>query len=305
MAANNEAVSELTRGLAFGSTWQDVEIRDGELFDPFFQTDIAFTETSDHDDYHERFTSDYNVPESVTSEQVLEPLNASASLFTVEELSLFDNTISTPASIVDGPSSVGQPYSWLSTPPSFQTTSTSPLLGKNERAHYGEFDLCEDDSGFRSTTECLLRGSGTATYPPSSNSGGSFHTTPPYIFNPFLMNSPHAFNALDVTASQAFENVGGWTNQPQIIEPVSDLDHAGAIPIPHTNAATYNNSFSSRSGIEVVPEEMTHLVLLLFPNQPSELLATIPVPNHHIRPVMCRLCFRLLLRLDHALEASL
>jgi hypothetical protein len=223
-------MSALSRQLTSGGEdWQDLVQWDEELYDPLFgQGDIP--------DYNQSFTSDYHVPESVVSDQP----DASSGPTSIVDGPTY--CVSGPPSIADGPSSLGQTFSWLSTSPSFSTTATSPQVGRSQECNPEPFDG-RGAYPIDIDTESPLPGRGEAVFATSFDSAGSFHTASPYIFNPHIGGSPHSFSSLDVNASQTIEaisNVGGWMEQPQIIEPIPELDHVGAIPIPQPHGLGYN-----------------------------------------------------------------
>ncbi|KAF2265603.1 hypothetical protein CC78DRAFT_181801 [Lojkania enalia] len=279
-ATNNRSASALTRALSSNEDWQDVGFFDGELFDPiFYQGDIGLTDLFDDTGYYGSFTSAYNVPESVTSDQTFDTFEPSAAVSTSDELSSFDNAISAPPSVVDDPPSIGHPSSWLSNPGSFSTAPTSPLVGRKGKEHSGRSNLREDNSPFRTTLESPFR-SGERTCPSSSFSDDSFQTASTFLFNPHIANSPGAFSSLDVTASQAFANVGDWAEQPQINGPILELDHVRAIPIPHPHTATHLSNFPSCPETEAAYGEPNLARAITIP-QPNHRAASY---NHHSEP---------------------
>lgn len=238
MAANRNTLSALSRGLTGKEEWQDFVAWDGDdLIDPLFQGDISLADTSD---FHGSFGSNYHVAESVASDQGYIP---SAPTSIVDGPSSFDYTISAPPSVIDGPSS-GKGFSWLSTSPSYSTTATSPLAGKNNNVPEGfrAASIRDDVESplIGATTESPLLDTGDQGFSGSFHSANSFSTASPNLFNPFIAGSPYAFNSLDLNASQAFANVGGWMEQPQIVEPIPELDGSQPIPIPQP--ASFENN---------------------------------------------------------------
>lgn len=250
MANNLQHISALSRGLSSSEEWENLVSWDEEIYDPLFQGDISFTGTTN---YGESFTSDYHVPESVPS----------AATSVVDGPSSYDYAVSAPPSIIEGRSPIGRSYSWLSTSPSLSTTATSPLAGRNERAHQGSFNARD----YVFSTECPILDTRHERLPHSFGYSNSVQTASP--FNPYVASSPHAFSGLDVSASFALtSNVGTWADQPQI-EPVSELDHSGAIPIPQFSFQGLSNTFTSTPWSE--SEELLE--------QPRARAITIPQPN--------------------------
>ncbi|KAF2255398.1 hypothetical protein BU26DRAFT_155323 [Trematosphaeria pertusa] len=250
-------MSALSQGLAT-EDWQEFVAWDGngELYDEFFQGDASFASTSAG--YDESFTSN-GYAQSVTSEQQCEPSSATS---IADGLSSFDYVLSAAPSVVGDPSPLGQGHSWLNGSPS--TTATSPLVGRDPSAFQGPFSLCEDNlSPQRTTTSSPFFG--------SLGSHSSYHTASASLFNPHIASSPHAFSNLDVSASQAFSNVGTWVETP--IEPIPELDHGGAvpIPIPQAGSQSFSNTFSSRPWSSEMPQQQV---------RPRAI--TIPQSNRHV-----------------------
>ncbi|KAF2474600.1 uncharacterized protein BDR25DRAFT_301288 [Lindgomyces ingoldianus] len=246
------------------SSWEELIAWDEELYDPLFQGDTSFTGRSE---CLHNFSSEYHVSESVTSDQ---PWAPSAPTSVADGPSSFDYTLSAPPSVVDGPSSIGQTFSWLSASPSFSTTATSPLIGKDEREYASAISFCHGlSSPVNASNELPLARTEHSLPPESFNSSNSFQTASTHIFNPFLATSPQAFSSLDVAASQAFASVGGWVDQPQIVEPSPELEHEGAIPIPQPGSLVYSNTFPSIQWSQEIPQERS---------RPRAI--TIPQSNH-------------------------
>ncbi|ORY11230.1 hypothetical protein BCR34DRAFT_484517 [Clohesyomyces aquaticus] len=245
-------------------SWEALVSWEDELFDPIFQGDTSFTGASN---CHSSFTSDYHVPESVTSDQQYAP-SAPASI--ADGSFSHDYTLSGPPSVIDGPSSAGQAFSWLSASPSFSTHATSPFVERTAHLQLGVSSPCED---LASPLFPSLQGSFNDTnqnqpFPSASfNSSDSFQAGSAQIFNPFLATSPQAFSSRDVTASQAFANVGGWADQPQIVEPSPELDHERAIPIP--SPLSYSNTFPLTQGSQEPPPEYGRARAITIP-QPNQ-----------------------------------
>jgi hypothetical protein len=255
MTSNQAHVSALSRDLLLSEDWENLVSRDGELYDPLFQGDVSFTGTSSS----ESFTFDFHMPESVPS----------TATSVVDGPSSYDFAVFVPPSISRGHSSIGQTNSWLSTSPSLSTTATSPLAGRNIGAHQGSFNARDYTFSPLSATESPILDPDTCQQrlPHSFSYSNSNQTASPY--NPYLAGSPHAFSGLDISTSFAFSNVGTWADQPQI-ESIPELDHAGAIPIPHIDFQGVSNTFSSTPWSET--EEFLH-------EQPRARAITIPQPN--------------------------
>ncbi|KAF2647781.1 hypothetical protein K491DRAFT_709055 [Lophiostoma macrostomum CBS 122681] len=248
------AQSNLSLGLTTTEEWEDLIAFDGELHDPLFQGDISFTGPGDY-----------------------EP---SAPPSTVDGPSSFDYVLSAPASVADDPSSFGQSYSWLSASPSFSTSATSPLPGRPTPApqsSLGSLHACDYVSSPVQANIDNLESPLLDTGEPilgSFHSTKSFNTAAPSLFNPFLAGSPHAFNSRDVSASQALNNIGGWAEQqPRIIEPVSELDHPDAIPIPQANPFALPGAISSYPRSDNISVKHTQARAITIP-QPTQRPAT-------------------------------
>ncbi|KAF2003410.1 hypothetical protein P154DRAFT_520016 [Amniculicola lignicola CBS 123094] len=241
-------MSGISQALAASEQWEELISWGDELYHPLFQGDFNVPKAPET---NASFSSDYHVPESVTSEQPY-PLSAS---FAVEDDPSY--IISAPQSIIDGPSSAGQSFSLHSTSPSYSTTATSPLAARHDGHFHSAFGgsghLCTpfqrpSDSPVLDTSEEIFLG--------RMNSNESFRTTSTNTFiNPFIEGSPHAFNYLDVNSSQAFNNLGGWADQPQIVEPIPENAHPGAIPIPYASSMPILTTFPSFSWQEGAPQE--------------------------------------------------
>ncbi|KAF2016026.1 hypothetical protein BU24DRAFT_190346 [Aaosphaeria arxii CBS 175.79] len=258
MAQRQPVVSALGRVLASDETWADLVSWNDveEIVDPLFQGGApAITTTTAEDG----FGSDYPI---ASFEQSFPSAPASI----VDEPTFLDYTVSGAPSIIDGPSSPGRSFSWLSTSPSFSTTATSPAVGRNSSRPYANslnalddrpFSLrCVQDSPLLETEEQFLN--------------HSFHSDIAYDapFNPFLHGTSHTFNSLDVSSSQAFSNLGDWADQSQTIEPIPELDHARAIPIPHS-------SFSHSQGMQSAPRSSEQ-----YYSSVNEMPAGIAIPRH-------------------------
>ncbi|OAL53341.1 hypothetical protein IQ07DRAFT_358284 [Pyrenochaeta sp. DS3sAY3a] len=204
--------------------WQDLVAWDDELYDPIFHGDTGFTGSQT-----DSFSTSFQEPGSFTSDQ---PYLVSAPPSIADGPPSLEYTVSAPPSILDGQSSFGQPYC---TSPSFGTDATSPLVGREDGRFFGSFGACDS----------ILTPLDRVTEPPIldtryeriadsyGGSTGSYESTSETVFNPYVAGSAHSFSGLDVRASQAFSSVGTWADQPQIVEPITELDETrvGAAPI--------------------------------------------------------------------------
>jgi hypothetical protein len=97
----------------------------------------------------------------------------------------------------------------------------------------------------------------------SYGSSSSYQTAPTSgLFNPYVAGTSHSFSGLDVCASQALDNVGGWV-EPSV-EPIIEVyqeDGTGAmpIPIPQTGPPRFSNTFSSRPWTDDSSYQQSHL----------------------------------------------
>lgn len=258
MTSNPTNTSALSQGLALNEDWQELvnlDGVDGEIYDPFFQNNLGVTIPPV--DYHETSQSNPYATESVASEQRYEPSSATHA---VDGYSSFEYAVSAPPSDIDGPSSLGQGHSWLSGSPSYTTSATSPLVGRSGLPYPGSFDACEgSQSPLRISTESPFLDA------QSYGSSSSYQTASASIFNPYMAGSPHAFSGLDVSASQAFSNVGTWV-EPSI-DSIPEMDPGGAmpIPIPHSGSQSFSNTFSPHPWTTDSPEPQTRARAITIP----------------------------------------
>ncbi|KAF2876319.1 hypothetical protein BDV95DRAFT_483675 [Massariosphaeria phaeospora] len=217
--------------------WQTLESRDDELYDPLFQGDLGFT-----CEFQESFPFDYYVPGSATEQPYLP--SAAGSVIDGPSSS-WEYTVSGPTSALDGPSSLGRAISHFGTSPSFSTTATSPLFVNEEQPCEESFNVFEPVfSPIRTTAESPILDTRQERLPQNCGTSSSQGTSPSFL-NPYVSGSAYSFSGLDVSASQAFANVGGWADHPLIIEPGSELDRSEAIPIPQSTSQSFSNTFSS------------------------------------------------------------
>jgi len=260
MAFNATNLSALSQGLASNDEWENLINYDGDLYDPFFQGDLDFTSgTIEPGPAH---TSNPHPLEGVAPEQLYDTVAAAS---TIDGPSS-DYATSAPQSIIEGPSSFGQSHPWLSSSPSYTTTTTSPLVGRHGSGFDGSFGKGSFD-GYGDRLSQLR----TSTVSPfldaqSFGSSSSYHTASASIFNPHLATSPHAFNGLDVSASQAFANVGGWAEPT--IEPIPEFHHGGAmpIPIPQSGTQVFSNTFSPHPWGGGLPQQQTRARAITIPH---------------------------------------
>jgi len=213
--------------------WQEFVAWDGEdLLDPIFDGDTTF-----EGQRGDGFVSNYRLAESLTSEQ---PYLVSAPPSVIDEPPSLDYTVSAPPSILGGSSSFGQNYC---TSPSFETNRTSPLLAPGDYRYFGSFDACDSSlppAACRQESPVI----DTRYERILDSSAGSLDTATENVFNPYVAGSSHSFSGLDVKASQVL-NAGTWVEQPQIIEPIAEVDEynmgAAPIAIPQIQSASYND----------------------------------------------------------------
>jgi hypothetical protein len=221
--------------------WLDLVAWDEELFDPIFQGETSFA-GAQNGGYA---AANYYMSESYTSEQ---PYLVSAPPSIAGGPPSLKYNVSAPPSILGGQSSFEQAYG---TSRSFDSTTTSPLVGHQDDQYFGSFGAGDDallsqlghitDSPVLDTRFERIPN----TFGPSANSFGDTGET---VFNPYVAGSSHSFSGLDVKASQVL-NVGTWADQPQIVEPIAENDESKAevapIPIPQSPSQSYNSALPS------------------------------------------------------------
>lgn len=172
------------------------------------------------------------------------PYIASAPPSNYEGPSSFDYVVSAPPSIVDESSSYGQFYG---TSPTFSSTATSPLVGRDDGRYFGSFGACDNLlPSVREATESPLL---DTTRERIVDSPSSLTTTAGTFLNPYVAGSFQAFSRQDVVASQILASTGGWADQTSISEPIAEGDENWAstspIPIIRAQTQTFNGSFDS------------------------------------------------------------
>jgi hypothetical protein len=227
-------------GASSNEGWLDLVAWDEELYDPLFQGERSFVGA-----YNGGYTTNYQLSESYTSEQ---------SYFVSAPPSIADGppsieyTVSAPPSILGGQSSFEQAFG---TSQSYDTTTTSPLVGQQDGQYFGSFGVNDDallsplghitDSPALDTRYDRIPNA----FGPSTNSIESKAET---VFNPYVAGTSHSFSGLDVKASQ-FLNVGTWADQSRIIEPIAENDESkvevSPIPIPQSLSQSYNSAIPS------------------------------------------------------------
>lgn len=210
--------------------WQDMVVWDGDFLDTTY---TGFTSPQQDSPQNNRLSG------SLNSEQ---PYLASAPPSLADGIPSLD--VSAPPSFLDGFSSLGQVYC---TSPSFDA---SPIIGSRDELYYGSFDACYNSAlPSTHTQESPILDTRYERIVDSLPMVSSFESTSDTVLNPFVAGSSHSFNSLDVRASQIFTNIGTWTDQPQIIEPIVEADEysveAAPIPIPYIQSQSFNNSFTS------------------------------------------------------------
>ncbi|KAF9692285.1 hypothetical protein EKO04_009376 [Ascochyta lentis] len=158
--------------------------------------------------------------------------------------SSFDYVVSAPPSIIDESSSYGHFYG---TSPTFSSTATSPLVGRDDGRYFGSFGACDYLlPPVREATESPLL---DTTRERIVDSTGSLATTAGTFLNPHVAGSFQAFSRQDVVASQILASTGGWTDQGSISEPIAECgeDRASTSPIPiiRAQSQSLNSSFDS------------------------------------------------------------
>lgn len=218
--------------------WQDFVVWNGEFCDPIFETDVELSGRQRHN-----LALDYHLSESVESEQ---PYLVSAPPSLAEGLPSLEYTVSAPPSMIGESSSFGPVYG---ASPSFDPTTTSPLVGYGDSRYLGSFDACDGAfSPLAYPQESPILDTRFERIADSLHSTGSFESPTETVYNPYMSGSSHAFSGLDVRASQML-NVGTWADQPQIIEPIAEADEyntdAAPIAISFQHPLSFNDSISS------------------------------------------------------------
>jgi hypothetical protein len=219
--------------------WQDLFVSwDGDMIDPMFHSDTGFTGPQGHN-----LTPDFHLSESVDSEQ---PYLVSGPPSLADGLPSLEYTVSAPPSILDGSSSFGQVYC---TSPSFDTSTTPPLVSQGDRRYFGSFDTYDNVlSPIECPQESPILDTRYERIADSLLTDGSFDSTTGNVFNPYVAGSSHTFSGLDVRASRML-NLGTWIDQPQIIEPIAEADEynmeSTPIPIPYPQLQDFDLASTS------------------------------------------------------------
>lgn len=266
----------------YSNEWQDLIAWDGELIDTVFSNDNSFDDSQLRAD---SLAPDYHLSESVGSEQ---QYLTSAPPSLANGPSSLENTVSAPPSIVGDTSTFGQVYS---TSPYFGTTTASPLIGYGDSRYFGSFDA--SDSALSPLSYPQESPILDTRYERIPSSKGSLGSSPETVFNPYVAGSSHSFSGLDVRASQML-NVGGWMEQPQIIEPIAEADElntdAAPISIPYPHSHSFNDSLGSyRMSMEA--QELGRSRAVTIPQthrRPSSYNAALSNPNwsQRVPPVL-------------------
>jgi hypothetical protein len=203
--------------------WQDfVSWDEEEIYDSLIHSDSLDELPGDN------LVSKYYMSESVDSEQ---PYLVSAPPSLANGLPSLESTVSTPPSILEESYSSAHLYD---TSPSFDTTTTSPLVGYEDRRYFGSFDASDCHFPPTYSEEPLILDTRYDRIPENTSVIGSFESPTETVFNPFVAGTSHSFSGLDVRASQML-NVGNWADQPQIIEPIAEADMYHKHPALATN----------------------------------------------------------------------
>lgn len=184
------------------------------------------------------------------------------------EPSSFECNVSAPPSITGGASSYGQPYG---TSPTFSSTATSPLVGRDELRYYGSFGGCDDLlSPLHAITESPLI---DTTRDRIFSSTSSLATTAGRVFNPHLAGSSHSFSEQDMVTSQILtSNSGTWADQAWTGEAIPEGDENGVstatapIPILRAQTQSFSNSFESFSPSQSFYDGRTRAITIPQPN---------------------------------------
>ncbi|KAF2630887.1 hypothetical protein BU25DRAFT_455942 [Macroventuria anomochaeta] len=182
--------------------------------------------------------------------------------------SSFDYNVSAPPSVVGESSSYGQFYG---TSPTFSSTATSPLVGRDELRFFGSFGACDNFlSPLREATESPLI---DTTRERIVDSTSSLATTAGQVFNPHLADSYQAFSGRDMVASQILtSNTGTWAETSWVSEPIAEGDENGAltstapIPIIRTQTQSLNGSFDSYNQSRNSCDNRTRAITIPQPN---------------------------------------
>lgn len=213
--------------------WQDLVAWDGDLYDPTFHDDTGFIDPQGNS-----LACNYLLSGSLGSEQLYV---VSATPSVVGGPPSLEYTVSGPLSALSG-SSFEHIYC---TSPSFDNTTTSPVVDRENGCYFGSFDACESvPSPTSYPSEPLVLDTRFQRIKDSFDS-----TTTETVFNPYVAGSSHSFSGLDVRASQIFANVGTWVDHPQFVEPIAEADeydiNATPIPIPQQNVSSFNDAPTS------------------------------------------------------------
>ncbi|KAF2854670.1 hypothetical protein T440DRAFT_514559 [Plenodomus tracheiphilus IPT5] len=218
-----------------------IDWSNGGIYDPIFENDSSFLDLQGSG-----FSDGYHVPESITSEQQYTPAQPLLSDGTPS----IGYTVSGPPSVLEGPSSFGHTYG---VSPSFDTTATPPFGDQNNEQYFGSFGVSDNIlSPLCHTSESPVLDTRFALIPDNTQSPpGSYETARDTVFNPHVTGSSNAFSGLDVRVSQVFSNVGGWADQPQIIEPIAEPEdypmESYPIQIPQTSGSFHSDTTYPRS----------------------------------------------------------
>ncbi|KAI8935905.1 hypothetical protein NX059_007416 [Plenodomus lindquistii] len=214
----------------------------GDLYGPIYSTDGTFLDVQGNS-----FSDGYHIPESIASEQYF----TSVPPLLPDGPQSMGYTVSEPPSLLGGYPSFGQTYA---ASPSFDTTAISPSMEQNSEQYFGSFGASDEMlSPLCHISESPILDTRFAYIPDSSQTPPeAFETTGrDNVFNPHVPGTSKAFSGLDVRVSQVFSNVGGWADQPQIIEPIAESDDYTAetypIQIPHASSSSHSDTTYTQS----------------------------------------------------------
>jgi hypothetical protein len=205
-----------------------------------------FDSIFDHNSYElqtDSFAPAYHLSESIDSDH---PYLASAPPSLADGLPSLEYTVSAPPSLLGDSPSFGKVFC---TSPSFDPATTSPLVGYGDSRYFGSFDACDNVlSPLSYPQESPILDTRYDRIPDSQPLPSSFTSTTEDVFNPYVAGSSYSFSSLDVRASQML-NVGGWMEQPQIIEPIAEADEyntdVAPISIPYPQSRSFNGNLAS------------------------------------------------------------
>lgn len=213
----------------------------GDIYNPILESDGSFFDVESNG-----FSDSYHIAESTASDQHF----TSAPPLLSDGPPSIGYTVSGPPSLLEGHSSFGHAYA---VSPSFDTTTTFPFMDPGNEQYFGSFGASDGVlSPPCGITDPPVLDTRFALIPDSTQQPpGSYETVRDTVFNPHVAGSSNAFSGLDVRVSQVFSNVGGWADQPQIIEPIAEAENypteSYPIRIPQTSGSFHSDTTYARS----------------------------------------------------------